>query len=269
MYGTNQQLYVWADWKGCPPRATDTYAFPFCSRSWTLSDGQTLECQADLVSISQTATNQAMVWVGIGSDFYAFNQTQRTVYLEKWTANYGLSVFWLDSTVRLPAADVVLCLALTRDQANLILTTRVPDKNKMVLFERGFAETPQAESSVTTEQFRALTGITTISPVPDPGPPILSGKETGVAVFQFTDGNQPPVQAIFDNVSLRIHDLPRIGIARAAWISWPDVGSYSVERASTVEGPWCPVPNPAMPGMRQTTVSASDHMEVFRLRQAP
>ncbi len=54
-----------------------------------------------------------------------------------------------------------------------------------------------ADVSFTTAEYRALTGMTTFSPVPDPGPPILFGSDRGIAVCQFTDGQLPPVDAIF------------------------------------------------------------------------
>jgi hypothetical protein len=212
-----------------------------------------------------------MVWVGTGSDFYAFSGSQRAVYLEKWTANHGLTVFWLDDTVQLPSANVVLYLALTRDKGNVIITTRVLDKNNQLLFERGFVDTPQLDAALSTAQFRALTGITTISLGPDSGPPILSGKEKGVAVLQFTDGNQPPVDAIFDNFSLCLHDVPPISIARAARLTWPVPSgvNYSVEGATNVQGPWLPIQDLATPGMQQMTVPATDLRRYFRLMQAP
>jgi len=192
--GTNGQFVTRADWTGEPGDMTKNTFFAFApSGTWSPTDGQTLQCQVDLVSISQTATNEAMVWAGTGSDFYAFSVTPRTVYLEKWTASQGLTVFWLDNTVQLPGANVVLCLALTRDQANLILTTRVLDKNNQnaILFERSFVDTPQVDPSLSTAQFSALTDITTIGLVPTRDRPSFPAKKKGSASSSSPRGTNP------------------------------------------------------------------------------
>ena len=43
----------------------------------------------------------------------------------------------------------------------------------------------------------------------------------------------------------------------------------AVEYAPTVNGPWLPVNETEMPGLKQITGPANDIMEFFRLRQAP
>lgn len=68
MYGTNQQLYAWANWTNCPPdMGLNFFAAAHASPNWNLTDGQTLECQADLIRISENTTNGSMLWVGGGS----------------------------------------------------------------------------------------------------------------------------------------------------------------------------------------------------------
>jgi hypothetical protein len=45
--------------------------------------------------------------------------------------------------------------------------------------------------------------------------------------------------------------------------------NFTVEGGPTVQGPWLPVIDVAMPGLQQTTVPANDLMKFFQLRQAP
>jgi hypothetical protein len=54
-------------------------------------------------------------------------------------------------------------------------------------------------------------------------------------------------------------------------LSWPASATfnYAVEGAPTLEGPWMPVQDTAVPGMNQMTFPAEALMRFFRLRQAP
>jgi len=54
-------------------------------------------------------------------------------------------------------------------------------------------------------------------------------------------------------------------------LRWPASGTinYAIEGAPTLQGPWMPVQDTAVPGMNQMTVPANDIMGFFRLRQAP
>lgn len=271
----NQQLVVHADWTAVAGDATRTTTFAFAPYAdWNPASGQTLECQVDLVSVSSNATNAVFAWIGTGSGTcYHFSKSQNAVWLGQYASGHGNTVFWCDNTVQLPAADVALHLALTRDQGSLIVTTRVLDRNNqnVLLFERSLVDTPQVDASLTTSEFRALTGITTASLYPDQGPPILAGRAMGVGVFQCSDGHQPPVDGIFDNFSFRLHDVPPMGMARAVQLTWPAPAgvNYAVEAAPTVLGPWLPVQELPMPGLQGLTVPLRQPAQFFRLRQAP
>jgi hypothetical protein len=241
------------------------------SRAWNLADGQTLECQVDLVRISENTTNVAELWIGDSGGNYLVTLGQDTVSLGKYVSDTTL--FWWDNSVHLPRTNVVLYMALTRDKANLIITVRVLDKanQNAVLFVRSFVETPGVDPSVTTGEFRTNSGITTMTLVSDPGPPVFSGDYGYVGVFQFTDGHQPPVEAIFDNFLLRLHDEPPLNIARAVQLTWtsPAGVNYRVWAAPTVEGPWLPVQELEMPGMQKLTVPASGAAQFFRVLEGP
>lgn len=271
---TNQQLLLQADWTNAGGNLPQNTFFAFApSGTWTPADGQTVACQADLVSVSQNSTNMAFLWLGDGTHFYFFSKSQKWVCLGKSWSGSSQAVFWLDNTVQLPATNVVLYLALTRDGPNLIITTRVLDKDNQdaLVFERSFADTPGADASLTAAEFTALTGTTTWSVVPENYPPVLSGAARGAAVSQFTDGQQPPVEAVWDNFSLRHHDVPPLSIARAVQLTWPAPAgvNYSIESASTVQGPWLPVQDPEIPGIQSLTVPFSGPARFFRLIQAP
>lgn len=270
---TNQQLLMRADWTGAGGTLQQHTFWAFAPEgTWAPANGQTIECQADLVSISQNSANVVWVDLGDGVNYYVFAKSQNWVFMGRGVGT-SATVFWLDNTVQLPAQNVTLNLALTRDGANMIVTTRVLDKDSenAVVFERSFVDTPGVDASLTTAQFAALTGTTTFGLVRDPGPPVLSVRTRALCVAQFTDGNQPPVEAIWDNFSVRLHDVPPLGIARAVELSWPTPASvnYAVEGAPTVQGPWLPVQDLTMPGMQQRTIPATSPAQFFRLIQAP
>jgi len=274
LYPTNHQLLMRADWANTGGTVQQHTFWAFAPvGTWTPANGQTVECQADLVSISQNSTNAALVWLGDGVNYYFFAESPRWVFLGRNVVGGSVTVFWLDNTVQLPAENVTLSLALTRDGPNMIVTTRVLDKanQNSLAFERSFVDTPGVDASLTTAEFAALTGMTSSALVPDPGPPVLAGTQRGLCVAQFTDGHQPPLEAVWDNFSLRLHDVPPIGIARAVQLSWPVPAgvTYAVEGAPTAQGPYLPVEDLTMPGMQQMSVPATSPAQFFRLIQAP
>ncbi len=60
-------------------------------------------------------------------------------------------------------------------------------------------------------------------------------------------------------------------IARAAQLAWPaPTGvNYIIEGAPTVQGPWLPVQDLAVPGLNQMTVPMNGPAQFFRLAPAP
>lgn len=249
---SNQQLILHEDLRGVSgPDPVTAYWVYAPSASWKIADGQTLEAQVDLVSISPSAANWAFLWVGTGSECYMFCVSPQAASLLEWREILGNNpaTFWRDDNVRLPNTNLILRLAVTRDAQNAVIRTRVSDKNNLntVLFERSFVHTPQMA----------------------PGPPILSGKDKGLTVYQASDGSLPPLDAIFDNFSLRLHDEPPLSIARGVQLTWPGVGTYAVEGAPTVQGPWLPVQDRTLPGFQTITLPANSSAQFFRLVQAP
>ena len=252
-YATNQQLFTRADWRGVLPQPLPSmFLLRAPQRSWSLADGQTLEAAVDVVRISEDSTNSARLYVGSDGASYEFGLGNNGVYLMRWN---GLSVvftmLWSDETVRLRRTNVTLYMTLTRDKQNAIITTRVVDgaNPSTVLYEHNFVHSP---------------GATT---------PIFSGTGGGLGIFQwqFSDSTQPPVEAIWDNFSLRLHDVPPLSIARAVQVSWPAPSgvNFTVQSGPTVQGPWSPVQELDMPGIQKQSVPAGSPSQFFRLVQAP
>ena len=119
------------------------------------------------------------------------------------------------------------------------------------------------------DQFETLTGWRLTSVVPEATGLPLTQFGVALGIAQYTDGQQPNPTAVFDNLEVQTSEIPSIGIQPGVRLTWPDVGSYAVECAPTVNGPWLPVQNTIPPGCQQMTVPQSGPMQFFRLVQAP
>lgn len=245
-----------------------------CAKALTIPNGTTCEWRADLVSLDDNATNIPQLVVSAAySPGYSFFKGRDFAFLVKWSLDFTESVLWCErSQVSLPNSNVVLAVALTRIDPNLFITTRVLDKaGTNVLFTRTFKDTPESEPSLTTPQFETLTGMHIVGLGTDAAeaPPTQVGPLLGL--FQYTDGHLPVPTAIFENLVLWTSEIPPISIERTVRLVWPVSTriNYVPQWASTVLGPWEPVPDQAIPGMNQMTVPASDHMRVFQLIEGP
>jgi hypothetical protein len=251
----------------------DSYVFGGRRSFRSVPDGQTLEWRADLVQLDDNATNTAILTVGSDTGAgYAFHNGRDFAYLLKWSSSFGMSILWCDRpALPLPNTNVIVSVALTRRQTDLIITTRVLDKANpgIVLFQHAVVDTPASDPTLTTAQFQALTGIRFLDLVPDATEAPPASVIAALGVFQNTDGQQPVPTAIWDNLELRTTEVPAMGIQPAVQLTWPDVGNYAVEAAPTVNGPWLPVQNSVIPGCQQMTVPQSGPMQFFRLQQAP
>jgi hypothetical protein len=252
----------------------NTYVCGVSDRTWTVPDGRTLEWRADLVSLDESATNLAILAVGTVNGLYVFHKGRDFAYVWKWSPTYpnNLSMFSCEKAA-VRNTNVVLALALTRVQPNLVITARVLDKAdpNTVLYQHSVVDTPNADPTLTTAQFQALTGWRFLDLVPDgPGAPFTSFSVL-LGVEQYTDGTQPAGRAIYDNLELRTSEIPGVGIERAVRLRWPvsSTLNYAVEGARSVQGPYTPVQDLVLPGLQQMTVSASELMQFFRLRQSP
>ncbi len=241
---------------------------------WSLADGQTLESQVDLAGITSTGVNSARLWVGNDDTAgYELDLGPGSADLLKWDMQQGMRItcFWATNNLPWQRTNVVLSLALTRDQASLILTARVLDKANpsRVLLETTFTDTPGVDAALTQAQFATLTGELVLPVYPDRGAPLLAGTVGGVGLYQPSAGS--PVTAVWDNFAIRVQGAPPISVARAVQISWPASanGNYAVEGSPTIQGPWLPCSDHRPPGLLQMAFPASDGNRFFRLRKAP
>jgi hypothetical protein len=176
---------------------------------WTVPEGLTLEWRAGLVSLDDNATNTAMLLVGETSRFYVFHKGSRFAFIGKWPSSGGTSVLSCEKAA-LRNTNVILALALSRAQSNLVITARVLDKRnpRIVLYQRSVVDTPNADPTLTAAQFQELTGMRLLDLVPDaPGPPVATFGAI-VGIFQYTDGQQPVPRAVFDKLELRTNQAP-------------------------------------------------------------
>jgi hypothetical protein len=228
----------------------------------------------DLVKLNDSATT-TILELGSTSGFYSFNAGHGLVWIHKWSTSlpWGPVTMFSCERVQLPDANVVLSLALTRANTNVVVTARVLDGSHpaTVLYEHSVVDTPEADHALTSAEFSTLSGMD-VPLYPDVTGTLSTTARPGIGVFQYnSDGSQPTAVAIFDNLELRSYEVPSLGITRAVRLSWPASATlaYAVEGAPTVNGPWLPVRDSPLPGMEQMTVPASSSAQFFRLRQAP
>ena len=272
----NHQFTVRGWWPGLvTQKHFDTWDWPYLRKNWSVANNRTLECRVDLVSMSENATNAAgiVLWSSGPPDRSCiFIKGRDFVQVGKWVGNNNVAVFFHEKAV-IKNTNVVLSLALTRVDPNVVVTVRVLDKDNQeaVLYQRSVVDTPQADRTLTSAELLALSGMN-LSVLPDvSGPPLSSGNAVFLHAFQYTDGTQPQLDVTYDNLELRTSEVPGVGIERAVRLSWPvsSIINYAVEGAPTVQGPWLPVQDTAVPGMNQMTAPASELMQFFRLRQSP
>jgi hypothetical protein len=266
---TNQQFTVRGYWPGVHSASLyDSWAKGWISKAWAVADGQTLEWRVDLVGMSGSTS---MVYPGAGSwsalRSYVIAVGRDFVAIGKLAS--GPAVLCCDKTT-IKTTNVVLALALTRVQTNLVVTARVLDKDNQgaVLFERSVVDTPGVDPTLTTAEFEALTGMRLQWWKDLKEAPLFSGDSFNLEIFQCNDGAQPAAEVIFDNLELRACEIPQIGIAQAARLTWPAAATvdFAVEYAPTVNGPWLPLNDQSLPGLKQMTVPANRDMQFFRLR---
>lgn len=274
-FNTNQQLTARGHYPGVRTTSFfDSYVLGAHSPSWTVPDGQTREWRVDLVSLDESATNMAILIAGSSmSGLYGFYKGRDIVYMLKWSAAVsGFSIFACEKAA-IRNTNVVLTVAVTPVQPNLVITARVLDKANpnAVLYQHTVVDTPGVDPTLNAAEFQALTGMSLLDLVPDTARPPFAAFGPALGVVQYTDGTQPAALATFDNLEMWTSEVPKVGMERAVRLTWPAPAGvhWAVESAPTFQGPWMPVQDPALPGVQQMTVPADGNMGFFRLRQAP
>ena len=166
-----------------------------------------------------------------------------------------------------------MAVALTRQGPNVVITTRVVDKAdpSRVLFAHSYLDTPASDTSLTTSQLQALTGMHITGFFPDAAEPPPNVVGACLGLFQYTDGKQPVPTAVYDNLEMRTSEIPPVCLERALLLSWPASATinYGVQAAPAVQGPYVPVEDLAIPGFQTMTVPANSSAQFYRLFQAP
>ena len=199
---TNGQFTVSGSWPGVPTvHPWETYAMALIYRNWSLADGQTFEFRADLVALSENATNAAQIELPQDGDHtYILAKGRDFVRIAKFSLS-GSSTLWYERAL-IRNSNVVLSLALTRANPNVILTARVLDKKNpsAVLYQHSVVDTPAADPTFNLPDMSFIT-------VPDvPGAPYTWGPGVLLALWQYTDGHQPAAQVTYDNFEIRKYD---------------------------------------------------------------
>ena len=276
------QLIVRGYWPGvATTRIEDTYAWGQLNKTWSLAQQQTIEWRVDLVGMNEQAD-----MAGLANG----NTTANTCYLfYKWRDFVGIGK-WVGNRVALLAfesaavknTNVVLVFALTRADPNVVLTGRLLDKDNpdTVLHRISVVDSPAADSTLTTEQVAALSGMwLTIGPDLN-GVPYKSGNVLYLQSWQYNNGTRPAAEVTYDNLEQRVlvgtaEIEPVIGIEQAVRLTWMATYgvTYAVECAPTPQGPWSllslPIADGEIPGMKQVAVPHKQAMQFYRLVQAP
>jgi hypothetical protein len=272
----NQQFTMRGNWTDLVTHTyMDTWNWASTNRAWSVANNRTLECRVELVSLSENATNAGgiVLWNNSPNRSYVFFKGRDFVQICKWSGgDYGGLAVLLHEPTAISNTNVILSLALTRVDPNVVVLARVLDRAnpETVLWQGSFCDTPAVDPTLTSEELLIRSGMS-LTVWPEDGPPLTSGDTLMLCAGQYTDGNQPEFDVTYDNLELRTSDIPPVAIQRAVTVVWPASGtvSYIPEWAPTPQGPWEIIPNQALPGMNQITVPASDRSRVVRLVQGP
>lgn len=271
---TNQQLTMGGTWRNTSSGPVDATAWANPTHPWLVSAGQTIEARVDVVALSQTAAGAELALWGPSGTVQAYYVTvgRNAIALAKLQSN-GLAVFRaVQASIK--DANIVLSLALTPVGNNVFLAGKVLDKNNGTAIAQVLAtDTPASDPTLSASELAAVTGgrIWSGGIVTDSiGPPFTSGDAPLISLHQESDFAPVTAFATFDNLQLRTYELPQVGYERALRVFWPDTGAnFGLERAPSLNGPWMPVQNSEIPGMRYLTVPTSAPQEFFQLHQAP
>lgn len=264
----NGTLKIHGYWPGIvTTEASQTYYWATLPRAWSVANDRTLEWRVDLNSLTPGSTNAASLIVGNSSSvrMYLFYKGTTYIQLSKWVD--GLVVLSHEN-VATPNGNVILSLALTRSQGNLLVTARVLDRANpdLVLYQRTVIDTPKADPSLTYPQMRAL-GMN-LSVMPDrQESPMFIGDRVLLNSWQYTVGTEPAVDVVYDNLEQWSYGTPQVGIERSVTLLSPE--GFDFQRASAPGGPWSPAIEPGVTGIRRLSLPSDGQAEFFRAVPKP
>jgi hypothetical protein len=267
---TNQQLTIQGVWQSSSLKHNELAAWANPdTTAWTLRDGQTIEARVDMVSLNRAATAAGV------AIYHTAGQAYFLVVGKSWTAiakqQLPDSTWYRVDHATIPTNNVTYVLALTHSGNNVIVSAKVLDRaSGEVVVQSSFVDTPAKEPSLSSAQLAEQLGLREWTDIAaDSGGPWTSGTAPLIFVMQDADGTMPPAVATFDNLQMRIHDLPRLDAEPTVGLSHPDVGAHGIEAGPTPGGPWLPVPGLPQPGLKQTTVPTTRSAEFYRLIPSP
>jgi hypothetical protein len=251
---TNHQFKTRGYWPGVHTMdISDTVAFGYLNRNWSVLNGQTVEWRVDLVGMNEHATMATMdVWDNTSGAGYALFKGKDFIHLCKPTlcpdCRHG---HFFHEKALIKSTNVVLALAVTRISPNVIITVRVLDKenDNAVLYERSVVDTPNVDRTLTQTELEEASGMHLHSGT-EFGPPITSGTGVILNVFQYNDGTKPAAEATFDNLErgtsifpvwrpeIAIQLLSTIPPKVNLTLSAAPNSSWAIERALEPTGPW-------------------------------
>jgi hypothetical protein len=238
LFETNQQLTVSGYWPGVPTTTwTSTYGWGWTSNEWSVGQGQTLEFRADLIEMNEHATaEELLIWSFRYDGDYACHLGRDFITIDKWPSDH-IAIFSCEK-IRIKQTNVILTLALTRSDPNLIVTARVLDKDNQnaVLYERSVLDTPQADPTLTSAEMLALTGMNLPAGADVTGVPYDFGEAVGLAAWQYSDGTKLAAAVTYDNVEQSIYETTDVGIITQPTTQWVPLGSNATFRV-TAYGP--------------------------------
>ena len=253
---TNQQFKVWGYWPGVDTMGmdlADTESYGSLGRSWSVLNGQTVEWRVDLVGMNEHATMAGFaLWSSASSAAYVLFKGHDFIHLCKPSlAVAGRHGHFFHERTLIKTTNVVLALAVTRVNPNVIITTRVLDKENQnaALYERSVVDTPNVDRTLTETELEAASGMH-LHTGSDVGAPITSGSDVFLTVFQYNDGTRPAAEVTYDNLERWTSVFPvwRPEIAIQLLSTIPPQGnltlsaapnsSWAIERALELTGPW-------------------------------
>jgi hypothetical protein len=267
---TNQQLTVSGYWPGIRTVSFwSTWAKGWIPKNWIGRDGETLEWRVDLVGMNEHVSEVRFLighWPTLRG--YTLVKGRDYVAIGKQESSSIVGLFLEKAPIK--NTNIVLVLAMTRADTNMILHARILDKDNAnaTIYERTVVDTPQIDPTVSSAQFEAVTGQRSLLNNDVKREVLTSGDAVNLEFGQYSDGNSPAAEVTFDNVELRTYEVPMVGIERAIRLTWPASATvdFAVEYAPTVNGPWLPLNEQSSPGFKQMTVPANGDMQFFRLR---
>ncbi|MBI3850215.1 MAG: immunoglobulin domain-containing protein [Verrucomicrobia bacterium] len=158
-FNTNQQLTVRGYYPGVHTvNHTDSQVYGGHYTTWAVPNGQTREWRVDLVRLDENATNTALLLVGTTSGLYAVHKSRDFVFVLKWPTSGGGICILACERAAVRNTNVVLTLALTRVQPNLLVTARVLDKANLnnVLYQCTVVDTPNVDPTINAARFQAV-----------------------------------------------------------------------------------------------------------------